>query len=32
MARAIERYASKTVKVHRSLTPSGKPRLTFVRN
>jgi NAD+-processing family protein with receiver domain len=29
MVRAIENYASRTVKVRRSLTPSGKPRLTF---
>ena len=29
MVRAIEHYASRTVDVHRSLTPSGKPRLTF---
>jgi hypothetical protein len=30
MVRSIERYAAKTLQVHRSLTPSGKPRLTFV--
>jgi hypothetical protein len=29
MIRAIENYAGKAVQVHRSLTPSGKPRLTF---
>jgi hypothetical protein len=29
MIRAAENYAAKTVPVRRSLTPSGKPRLTF---
>jgi hypothetical protein len=29
MVRTVERYASKTRHVHLSLTPSGKPRLTF---
>lgn len=29
MVRAIERYAAKTGEVHRSHTPSGKPRITF---
>jgi hypothetical protein len=31
MVRAIENYAARTQKVSRSLTPSGKPRLTFSR-
>jgi len=31
MVRAAERYAAKTLRVHRSLTPGGKPRLTFSR-
>jgi len=31
MVRSIERYASKTLQVRQSLTPSGKPRLTFSR-
>ena len=29
MIRAAEHYAAKTVQVRRSITPSGKPRLTF---
>jgi hypothetical protein len=29
MIRAAEHYAAKVVRVSRSLTPSGKPRLTF---
>lgn len=29
MVRAIENYAGKAVEVRRSLTPGGKPRLTF---
>jgi hypothetical protein len=32
MGRSIERYAGKVLQVHRSLTPSGKPRFTFSRS
>lgn len=31
MVRAIERYAGKVGRVEKSITPSGKPRLTFSR-